>query len=268
MSKYKYPASDNDRGVFESQNSNEVVEFWNQIENQNLEKLIARNFSKNAPFKSKKILDIGAGTGRIFDLFGNTGNWTLLEPDESRAQIAKKKVKGKKAKVVVGEFQSMNFPKHSFDIVFCNHLIQHISESDYLDLLKIVKRITKPSGFFVLGFTVKNIFFEKYYLQWNFDNATKMSHVPRDVFNIVAEQKIPNILPIKKIDIDELRADLKELNFSLLDKQFSLPFFSSSLEHKLIDYLYQLIPLGYSHDFLRFVKYKYFYDCIVVAQKQ
>ena len=98
--------------------------------------------------KGKKILDVGAGTGRVSLPLALAGAQVVaLDVSEKILEILKRK--NKKIQTVIGEAESLPFEDASFDIVASAFLIVHLKE------LKIffdeVYRVLKPGGLFLVS---------------------------------------------------------------------------------------------------------------------
>ncbi len=89
--------------------------------------------------KSRKLLDIGASTGTMLQIFMENG-WDVLgiEPSKEAATIAKRKG----INIKVGYFEKINLKENSFDVVIMNHTFEHV-ENPVLVLNKIHKVLKK-----------------------------------------------------------------------------------------------------------------------------
>ncbi len=93
-------------------------------------------------FKKKpgKILDIGASTGTMLQIFKDNG-WEVwgVEPSKS-AELAK----AKGIKIFQTTFEKANLPKNYFDVVILNHTLEHMDNP--VSILKKVKRLLKKGA--------------------------------------------------------------------------------------------------------------------------
>lgn len=95
----------------------------------------------------KKILDVGAGTGRLAIYLSNRGaEVTALDLSEKMMALIKRK--NKKVMTKVGDAESLPFEENSFDIVVAAFLIVHLKDpSRFFDE---VYRVLKEDGIFVV----------------------------------------------------------------------------------------------------------------------
>jgi len=95
----------------------------------------------------KKVLDIGAGTGRIvgeIERFG--GEVTALDISEKMLKELAKKHSG--MEMVKADVRNMPFKDDSFDAAFALFLIVHLKSLD--EAFREVYRVLKPGGFLML----------------------------------------------------------------------------------------------------------------------
>lgn len=95
----------------------------------------------------KKVLDIGAGTGRLAVYLQNRGaDVTALDVSEKMLEIVKRK--NKKVKTVIGNAESLPFDDNYFDIAVAAFLIVHLK--DPAKFFDEVYRVLKDDGIFVV----------------------------------------------------------------------------------------------------------------------
>ncbi len=93
----------------------------------------------------KKILDVGAGTGRLSSKLAEQGaEVTALDVSEEMLN----KIKNKKVKKVIGDAEDLPFDEGIFDIVITTFLIVHLR--DLKRFFDEVYRVLKPGGLFLL----------------------------------------------------------------------------------------------------------------------
>jgi len=102
----------------------------------------------------KKVLDVGAGTGRLaIDLVKRGAIVTALDTSDEMLKVLDKKTKTKIKirnflQIVVGEAESLSFPDESFDLVIATFLIVHLK--DPRRFFDEVYRVLKPGGKFLV----------------------------------------------------------------------------------------------------------------------
>ncbi len=96
--------------------------------------------------QGKRILDVGAGTGRLaLDLIKAGAQVTAL--DLSKNMLNQLKQKTSKVKIVLGDAENLPFEEKSFDAVIAAFLIVHLKEP--LIFFDQVYRVLKEGGIFV-----------------------------------------------------------------------------------------------------------------------
>jgi malonyl-CoA O-methyltransferase len=121
--------------------------YWDSFEQNYLAPFLAMS-------KGKKVLDAGAGTGRLsFKLKGAGAQVTAI--DISPEMLAKLKQREGGVEVVEGDIQHMPFADGSFDMVFSSLTIVHLQKIEAF--LDECYRVLKDGGIFALV----NIHFRK-----------------------------------------------------------------------------------------------------------
>jgi len=96
---------------------------------------------------AKKILDVGAGTGRLSVYLENRGaEVTALDASEKMLEMLKRK--NKNIKTVVGEAENLPFGDNFFDVVAAAFLIVHLK--DPAKFFDEAYRVLKDNGIFVV----------------------------------------------------------------------------------------------------------------------
>jgi len=124
-------------------------------------KKILREYVKSD--RNKKILDLGCGDGPNLrwlanfskDLCGTDYNFLRLVRAEKN--MAKE---GIHVKFFLTDIMSLPFEENSFDIVFFNHVIEHIN--DDLQALRNIYKITKKGGLVIIGTPNEGALFWKF----------------------------------------------------------------------------------------------------------
>jgi ubiquinone/menaquinone biosynthesis C-methylase UbiE len=134
--------------------------------------LIAKQFSeaREDPWKEfsflfkdflssrERVLDIGCGNGRFFELCKGKVSYFGIDSSEELIKVAKKRYP--EANFQVADALNIPFPAHYFDKVYSIAVLQHIPGQEFREqFLKEAKRVLRPGGFLLL--TVWNLW------RWN-----------------------------------------------------------------------------------------------------
>jgi SAM-dependent methyltransferase len=106
-------------------------------------------------FRNQRVLDLGAGTGALFDhIQRNGGCRSYTAVDISRGMLAQSKIP--ESDRVVGHFLEAADLDGRFDLIFALGLTNYLSESELDDLERLLR--SKSKGKVILSFTNKNNF--------------------------------------------------------------------------------------------------------------
>lgn len=104
--------------------------------------IFQKRYNNISKFKNSpgKILDIGASTGTLLQIFKDKG-WEVwgVEPSKS-AGVAKKRG----IKILNQDFEASKLPKNYFDVVVMNHTFEHVM--DPLKVLRKIKSVLTKGG--------------------------------------------------------------------------------------------------------------------------
>ena len=131
--------------------------FWQKKENvheyySNTDRVL-RNLAKVTDLKGKKVLEIGAGTGRDSLNLINLGAEVYQLDYAMNALKLMKEVadeSGLKVYLIGGDAFNLPFPDETFDIVFHQGLLEHFREPTATNLLKENARIVKKGGILLI----------------------------------------------------------------------------------------------------------------------
>ena len=100
--------------------------------------------------KGEKVLDLGCGNGRWYELFRDKEvDYFGVDNSENLIEIARQNFSG--AKFFVGDALNLTFPDSFFDKAYLIALLHHIpSEYFRIRLLQEVKRVLKKEGILIL----------------------------------------------------------------------------------------------------------------------
>ncbi len=116
------------------------AKYWDSFEKHNLDKLIEGA-------KGKKVLDAGAGTGRLAIRLHNAGA-KVTALDLSPEMLSNIRRKKPAIEVVEGDMEAMPFEDSSFDMVFSSLAMVHLKKVD--TFFEEVHRVLKDGGQAVL----------------------------------------------------------------------------------------------------------------------
>ncbi len=142
--------------------------------------------------KHDKILEIGAGTGRIAKHYGlQVHDLTLLDPAENMLKRAIELLPH--AKTVIGFSEEMDFPDNTFDKIVCYDSLHHWQ--DQIKGLREAFRVLKPGGFILLMEVDQNNFWgRKVQLMERILQMNSLMHKPVDLQLILERIGYENII--------------------------------------------------------------------------
>jgi ubiquinone/menaquinone biosynthesis C-methylase UbiE len=92
-----------------------------------------------------KVLDLGCGNGRLYDLFENQADYIGVDGSEELLKTAQ--MLHPKAKFQVVDFFHLPIADNSFDKIYCLSVLHHIPSEDYrAKVIKEISRVLKPEG--------------------------------------------------------------------------------------------------------------------------
>ncbi len=113
---------------------------------------IRRNLARNMDLKGKRILEVGAGTGRdSFYMSKDGAQLVLLDYSMNSLKIIRQELPDvDRISAVGGDAFALPFPDGSFDAVFHQGLLEHFREDAAKRLLEENVRVLKPGGLLVV----------------------------------------------------------------------------------------------------------------------
>jgi SAM-dependent methyltransferase len=95
------------------------------------------------PQPNSKILDVGCGTSYILNMLPKSIDYTGFDLNEK--YISDNKIKYPSAKFYVAKADTF-LTEEKYDIVLCNALVHHLTDTEVKVLFNNIKRFLKPSG--------------------------------------------------------------------------------------------------------------------------
>lgn len=118
-----------------------VLQDWKIIER-------ARFLSEMQKENKKKLLEIGAGTGRDSKFFNDLG-FEVTCIDLSPTMIELCKQKGLTAYVM--DMTDIDLPKNSFDAIFCLNSLLHLTKDEFSQVLHRINELLQADGLVYVG---------------------------------------------------------------------------------------------------------------------
>ena len=95
-----------------------------------------------------RLLDVACGQGRLI-LYGPFPGMKFYGTDVSRSSLATALERGYEDVVETNVGHPLPFPNHSFDVVVCSHILEHLIEPQRL--VSEAYRMLRPGGLLVVG---------------------------------------------------------------------------------------------------------------------
>jgi len=158
------------------------------------------------------ILDYGCGDGANLKILAKLPHKLLIGIDYNliRLERAVKNLNSPDYVVLGNAFENL-FVENSFDVIFCNHVLEHINE-DY-ELLKIFNKALKPGGILLLGVPNEGAFISKLrdfvlqpYIRFFTDHVNFYTlknlkgKLSKANFEVIVEKQIGFVFPFSFID--------------------------------------------------------------------
>jgi len=118
---------------------------------------------------SLSCLDIGCSGGIItHHLSSYMGNIIGIDIDQKAIETANQKFRSSNCQFIYGDSMNLPFDDFSFDIVICNHIYEHVPDSQRL--INEIYRVLKKNGVCYFGagnkYMIKENHYKLYFLSW------------------------------------------------------------------------------------------------------
>ena len=125
-----------------------TIGFFQQLDDYRYEKLNYLSMLVNFPsYRGKKILEIGCGAGVDLVRFARAGAEVIgIDLSSTSIELARKNIEqnGLTADLYVMNGESMQFPDHSFDVVYAHGVLQYTADAK--QMIAEIYRVLKPGG--------------------------------------------------------------------------------------------------------------------------
>jgi ubiquinone/menaquinone biosynthesis C-methylase UbiE len=126
--------------------------FWKGREYEDLAERIA--LRRLLPQRTSAILDVGAGFGRLADLYSGAERVVLLDCSLSQLREARERHgHDPRFSFLVADLYNLPFPEGTFDTIVMVRVIHHVA--DVPAALSEIRRVTKEGGTFILEYANK-----------------------------------------------------------------------------------------------------------------
>jgi ubiquinone/menaquinone biosynthesis C-methylase UbiE len=126
--------------------------FWTGREYEDAAERIA--LGKLLPARGGRLVEIGAGFGRLADLYEGYDRVVLVDPAESQLREAQQRLgRGGRYVYVVGDAYSLPLSANAFDLALTVRVLHHLS--DVPAAFEEIHRILRPQGRYVLEYANK-----------------------------------------------------------------------------------------------------------------
>lgn len=197
------------------QNYNQIADDFSRTRTYIWEEL---GFFGEYAVKGDKILDLGCGNGRLYELLKEKSvDYYGIDNSEKLIEIAK--IRYPEVKFLVADALNLPFPDSFFDKVFSIAVLHHIpSEELRLKFLEEIKRVLKPGGLLVA--TVWDL--------WQIKTA----------WNILIQNTFLKILGMSKMDFKDVFYPWKSSEKKILVQRYFHLFTKKELENliKRVDF--------------------------------
>lgn len=204
-------------------------------------------------FEGKSVLDIGAGTGGLYDyLDENHSNFQYLGIDASSEMLHQSKIPTDAQ--IHGEAISIEFGARKFDFIYMLGVTTYLSQEDLIEHVKLCKQILTEKGRLVVSFTHR----------YSIDSLTRAILGPLFKYLVPGKGVLQQTFPTSKFSKSEAISSFSSFmpdkihwqNQTLTPINHLLPNASVSLAKILLKYLPSFILPLLSADFLVVFKFK------------
>lgn len=180
------------------------------------------NLINSFSVESKKLLDIGCGTGDFLQT-AQQNNWKVsgIEPNEQARIIANNKTNSS----VFETQQLLKFNEQSFDVITLWHVLEHLPDLE--DHIEIFKKLLKPKGTLIIAVPNYKSFDAKYYKEFwaAYDVPRHLWHFNKDSISKLVTKYFMEVVKIKPMWFDAFYVSLLSEKYKKGKMNFVSGFF-------------------------------------------
>lgn len=138
---------------FEENYDQRLVDLWHKDFGKTLPIYIHDIFALGTPRRGEKVLDIATGYGHLALHSALAGAQTVaIDYSDTSLRLARQTFEKNMVdiKLIKMDATKLDFDDETFDLIYCVHLIEHISQQSVTECLAEIKRVLKPNGRLVI----------------------------------------------------------------------------------------------------------------------
>ena len=163
------------------------------------------NLINSFSFETKKLLDIGCGTGDFLQT-AKQNNWNVsgIEPNQSARNIANKKTNNS----VFDTEQLLKFEVHNFDVITLWHVLEHLPDLE--NQMIVFKKLLKPNGTLIIAVPNYESYDAKYYKQFwaAYDVPRHLWHFNKESISKLVSKQFMEVIKVKPMLFDAFYVSL------------------------------------------------------------
>ncbi len=215
--------------------------FWKsrKYENNSGKNALRTLIDKISLTSKKELIDVGAGYGRLAEVYGNKfKHSTLIDPSIKNLKIAERKLGTKNFTYIDSIGSRLPFEDESFDVAIFVRVIHHLENPKIV--LEEINRILKSNGWLILEFANKQHFKSAF-----INPASLFNFKPIDISDEDSS------LPFKNYHPKWIKSLLSGVGFDIVEKlsvsNFRNPLVKKIIPDKILLSIEGVIqkPLGY-----------------------
>jgi len=220
MECYRYP-DDNDKILSSFVSQKEPYQgYWAESELNALKRVGDYLAEILVPRDRIRALDAGCGRGRAIPWIAKFASQIVAaDPDPARLADARQVRPGDEYRRTQVEFHNVSVDKlrgEAFDLIVCNHVIQHVSTTAAQDILSSLKALATPKSVLILSFSRSAVGHEIYGISFLNDGVPEFEIIDRMAFDsLAASGGSKGYLPVRMIDPDKFANDARTVGWKI-----------------------------------------------------